>query len=147
MKRDDWRQWMAALGERLRRARQFLKLSQAQVAEMAGVSQGAMSRLEHGKGLETPMSVVLKLHAVIAQSLREYDPALLDDELKWVLEFGSMLAENHVPTHEPKKRIGDADDLSELFRAVRALPEGRRVMVLGVVRALLETVEQDERRR
>lgn len=38
----------------------------------------------------------------------------------------------------------DKDELSQLFQAVRALPEPRQVMLLGVVRALLETVEHDE---
>jgi len=46
----------------LRRVREFLGLSQDQVARLAGVSQGAVSRLEAGRGLATPMVVVLKVH-------------------------------------------------------------------------------------
>jgi len=44
----DWREWMRGLGRQLRRVREFLGLSQDQVARLAGVSQGAVSRLEAG---------------------------------------------------------------------------------------------------
>lgn len=148
MTTDDWRQWMAALGSRVRRARVFLNLSQSEVAHLAGVSQGAMSRLEHGKGLETPMSVVLKLHAAIAESLRRCEPALLDDELLWVRDFGSMLTQ-HVNRDGDGAGDGvsDPDELSQLFRAVRALPPAQQTMVLGVVRALLGSAPTDAARR
>jgi transcriptional regulator with XRE-family HTH domain len=140
MERDDWRQWMAALGRRVRRARLFLKLSQAEVAQMAGVSQGAMSRLEHGKGLETPMSVVLKLHAAMARSLEQCDPALLDDDLLWVRQFGGMLTERR---DDPCGGT-TVDELSRLFQAVRELPPARQSIVVGVIRALLQTVPLED---
>src|SRR2546422_5488972 len=45
----DWREWMRGLGRPLRRVREFLGLSQDQVARLAGGSQGAVSRLEAGR--------------------------------------------------------------------------------------------------
>ena len=46
--RDDHRDWRA-LGERLREAREFLGLSQQEVAELLSVSRPAVSQMEAGK--------------------------------------------------------------------------------------------------
>src|SRR5207247_8233855 len=78
----DWREWMRGLGRQLRRVREFLGLSQDQVAQLAGVSQGAVSRLEAGRGLATPLVVVLKVHLVLSRALRAFDPALPDEEVR-----------------------------------------------------------------
>lgn len=140
MQREDWHHWMQALGNRVRRARLFLRLSQAQVANMAGVSQGAMSRLEHGKGLETPMSVVLRLHGAIAASLRQCDPALLDAELAWVLNFGNMLSGLPDEAADPGRPEAGRDELSQLFKSVRAMSSRERRLVVVVLRSLIETI-------
>src|SRR2546429_9944045 len=71
----DWREGMRDLGRQLRRVREFLGLSQDQVARLAGVSQGAVSRLEAGRGLATPMMAVLKVHRGPPRALRPFDPA------------------------------------------------------------------------
>src|SRR5215468_10972711 len=95
--RIDWSAWMRELGRRLRRVREFLGLSQDQVARMAGVSQGAVSRLEAGRGLATPMLVVLKVHVVLARAVANLDPAMLDDRLRESLDLGGFA------------RVGDAN--------------------------------------
>ena len=41
-----WVEWMRALGRRARHVREFLGLTQDELGRMAGVSQGAISRLE-----------------------------------------------------------------------------------------------------
>ena len=56
----DWSSWIKGLGKQARRVREFLGLSQEQVARVAGVSQGAVSRFEGGRGLATPLLVVMK---------------------------------------------------------------------------------------
>src|SRR4029077_11610448 len=61
----DWGRWMRGLGEQVLRARDLLGLSQDQLARIAGVSQGAVSRLEHGRGLATPLLVVSKIAAAL----------------------------------------------------------------------------------
>src|SRR5438132_13600801 len=78
----DWREWMRGLGRQLRRVREFLGLSQDQVAQLAGVSQGAVSRLEAGRGLATPLAVVLKVHLVLSRALRAFAPALPDEDVR-----------------------------------------------------------------
>src|SRR5215510_7753914 len=82
-----WRRWMQAYGQQARRTRDFLRLSQEQVARLAGVSQGAVSRLEAAQGLATPFLVVFKVQQVLAQHLRRLDPALLNAELRRAIDL------------------------------------------------------------
>src|SRR5437867_6811998 len=83
----DWAVSMRGLGRKLRRVREFLGLSQDQVARLAGVSQGAVSRLEAGRGLATPMLVVLRVQLVLVSALRAFDPAMLDEQLRASLDL------------------------------------------------------------
>src|SRR5206468_4806745 len=73
----EWRGWMQDLGRRNRRLRDFLGLSQEHVARLAGVSQGAVSRLETARGLATPLLIVLKINAALMRELRRVDPSFL----------------------------------------------------------------------
>ena len=61
----EWQAWMRSLGLQVRRVREFVGLSQEQVARTAGVSQGAVSRLEAGRGLGTPLLVTTVDHALL----------------------------------------------------------------------------------
>ena len=61
----DWSNWMRDLGREVRRQREFLGLSQERLARAAGVSQGAVSRLEAGRGLATPLLVAVKIRLVL----------------------------------------------------------------------------------
>src|SRR5690349_19978656 len=88
--RTDWSGWRHDLGRRIRVVSEFLGLSQDQIARMAGVSQGAVSRLEAGRGLATPMLVVLKVNVVLARALTQLDAGLIDDQLRDSLDLGSL---------------------------------------------------------
>jgi transcriptional regulator with XRE-family HTH domain len=131
----DWREWMRGLGRQLRRVREFLGLSQDQVARLAGVSQGAVSRLEAGRGLATPMVVVLKVHGVLTRALRAFEPPIADDEVRATLALESLIAP---PTgggsREPLPITRDAD-LEMLVQLYRSLPERERRTLIAVVRA------------
>ena len=65
----EWQAWMRSLGLQVRRVREFVGLSQEQVARTAGVSQGAVSRLEAGRGLGTPLLVILKVRLALTRAL------------------------------------------------------------------------------
>jgi transcriptional regulator with XRE-family HTH domain len=131
----DWREWMRGLGRQVRRVREFLGLSQDQVARLAGVSQGAVSRLEAGRGLATPMVVVLKVHWVLTRALRAFDPAIPDEEVRATLGLESLIAP---PTdrgsREPPPITRDAD-LEMLVQLYRTLPERQRRTLVAVARA------------
>ena len=132
--RTHWSGWMHDLGRRIRRVREFLGLSQDQIARMAGVSQGAVSRLEAGRGLATPMLVVLKVHVVLARALTQLDAGLIDDQLRDSLDLGSIA------------RLGAADkngdvpitkdpELEEIVELYHALTGRQRRTLVAVVRA------------
>ena len=132
----DWPEWTRAHGQQVRRLRQFLGWSQEQLAQQAGVSQGAVSRLEAGRGRATPMLVVMKITLAIVRELRTMDPAILNDELRRLIRVEDSIS----------PRIGDIGvdlgpltkdaDLEELVRVYHALPDRQRQTFLSVVRAI-----------
>ena len=136
----DWRAWMKDLGDRARRMRELLGLSQDQLARYAGVSQGAVSRLEGGRGLATPMLVILKINLAFRRALLDVDPALLNDDLRRALEIEQRLSPpvggvgfNALPlTKDPV--------LEQIVLLYRSLPERQRDTFLSVVRAAAEAL-------
>ena len=125
---------MRALGGQLRRVREFLGLSQEQVARLAGVSQGAISRLEAGRGLATPLLVVIKVHAALAGALRAFDPALVDDEIRETLRLDDPFAAG--PGGGPDGGLITRDpELDELVQLYRGLAGGQRRTLVAIMRA------------
>ena len=131
----DWASWIRGLGKHVRRVREFLGLSQEQIARMAGVSQGAVSRLEAGRGLATPLLVVMKITAAMRRAVSTIDPELLSDDARRLLATD--------PQHAPQFRPADFEPypilkepaLEELIQLYRELPERHRAKLLSVVRA------------
>jgi transcriptional regulator with XRE-family HTH domain len=68
--RNGQRLWMEGLGRHTRRTREFLSLTQEQLATAAGTSQAAISRLEHGGALGTPYLVVVAVQRALTEALR-----------------------------------------------------------------------------
>ena len=129
----DWREWMRGLGRQARRIREFLGLSQEQIARLAGVSQGAVSRLEGGRGLATPLLVVVKLNVAMRRALSAYDPELLSDEARQILNHNDhLIPESHRFAEYPMASDAGIEELVHLYRG---LPERQRDKLLGVVRA------------
>jgi len=131
----DWSEWMQALGRQGRRVREFLGLSQEELARMAGVSQGAVSRLEAGRGLATPMLVILKINLALTHRLRTADPGLLNEDLKRVLEIEQRLSPPIAGIGFHALPITKDPDLEDLVRLYRQMPERQRQTFLSVVRA------------
>jgi transcriptional regulator with XRE-family HTH domain len=130
----DWGRWMRGLGEQVLRAREFLGLSQDQLARIAGVSQGAVSRLEHGRGLATPLLVVSKIAAALRAALAQVDPELLSRDARRIVEQGMSLPD----TGGALLAAGLAHDdaVGELLRLYHGLSERQRHQLLSVVRAM-----------
>ena len=139
----DWPKWMRELGSRIRHVREFVGLSQEQLARLAGVSQGAVSRLEAGRGLATPLLVLMKLNVPLVSALRRLDPSILNDELRRMLEW----TRNVTPPvgdmgYEVLPITGDPG-LEELIRRYQELPERQRrtfLSVMGATAASLTSV-------
>src|SRR5947208_7263965 len=131
----DWREWMRGLGRQLRRVREFLGLSQDQVARLAGVSQGAVSRLEAGRGLATPMMVVLKVHRVLTRALHAFDPAIPDDEVRAMLGLESLITPPTAGGSDAPLPSTRHADLELVLHRYRPLPEPQRPSLAAAVRA------------
>jgi len=129
---------MRDLGRRQRGLREFLGLSQERLARLAGVSQGAVSRLEVGKGLATPLLVVLKVNAVLASEVGKLDPTLVGAELRAAIQLqatltpsGSVLGFNDLP-------LAAEPQLEELVRLYRETPARHQSKLLPVLRELVK---------
>src|SRR5262249_47590448 len=74
----DWEaQLIRDLGRWTRRVREFLGYSQDKLAKLADVSQGAVSRVEAGRGKATPLLTFTKINQVFAKALSEIDSSML----------------------------------------------------------------------
>ena len=81
----DWSSWIKGLGKQARRVREFVGLSQEHVARTAGVSQGAVSRFEGGRGLATPLLVVMKVNSALRSAVSIMDCDLLPEDARELL--------------------------------------------------------------
>src|SRR5262245_10340678 len=133
----DWGEWRERLGRQVRRVREFVGLSQGQLAELAHVSQAAVSRLEAGRGLATPLLLLMKVYVPLARALRGLDPAMLNDDLRWILEFDEHL--NLAPQDGNARVVSPVTSdpgLEEIIRLYQRIPERRRGSLLVVARVL-----------
>jgi transcriptional regulator with XRE-family HTH domain len=140
----DWRAWMLAFGRQERRVREFLGFSQEQLARLAGVSQGAVSRLEAGRGLATPMLVVLKINLAMRRALRDVDPALLSDDLRRVLEIEERISPRVGDVGIGAESVTKDPALEDVVRLYRGVPERQRDTFLSVVRAAAEALSSQD---
>jgi transcriptional regulator with XRE-family HTH domain len=133
---------MRAFGRQERRVREFLGLSQDQLARLAGVSQGAVSRLEAGRGLATPLLVVLKINLALRHALRDVDPALLNDDLRRVLAIEERISPRIDDAGFDALPLTKDPLLEDLIRLYRRLPDRQRETFLSVVRAAASALNE-----
>lgn len=143
---------MRGIGLRVRRARESLGLSQDEVARSAGISQGAVSRLESGRGQRTPFLSVVRVLVVLVRKLKALDPSLLTPETHGLVRASELVGLNATPTpapdpgeaeqggqaHERAPEEGTAallPEIERLIRVYRTLPPTRRT-------AFVETAER-----
>jgi transcriptional regulator with XRE-family HTH domain len=129
----DWPTWIRDLGRHVRRVRELLGLSQEQVARSAGVSQGAVSRLEAGRGLATPLLVVMKITSAMRRAVATVDPELLSEDAH--RRAAAAAAVPFRPADVEPFPVLKEESLEELIRLYRELPERHRGKLLAVVRA------------
>ncbi|HEV7733393.1 MAG TPA: helix-turn-helix domain-containing protein [Candidatus Binatia bacterium] len=137
----DWPRWMRGLGRQSLRVREFLGLSQEELARMAGVSQGAVSRLENGRGLSTPLLVVMKVSAALHTAVIRIDPATLTPEAK---EIAAMRKYLPGPDGDFVQRPISDLGVEELLRVYRSVPKRHRRQLLIVLRATASALGGDD---
>ncbi len=129
----DWTGWIKALGRQARRVREFIGLSQEQVARMAGVSQGAVSRFEGGRGLATPLLVVMKVNASLRRAVSSLDPELLSADARRLVVLDELMPGREDATDG--LAVARDPNLEELVRIFHDVPERQRQRLLAVMRA------------
>jgi transcriptional regulator with XRE-family HTH domain len=122
------------LGRWTRSVRELLGFSQDRLAKLAGVSQGAISRVEAGKGIATPMVTFWKINQVFVKFLSQLDP--LSDEARGMLERARFLS-RPIPEHAGGKSPFELVDpvLARLISTYHTLPEQKRQHFLHVLDA------------
>ena len=131
----DWKRWMVGLGQNRRRLRELLGLSQEQLAKIAGVSQGAISRLEAGRGLATPLLVVMKINVALKHALRGLDSTIFSDEFRRLNDIDERIETLPQSGFKDVEFLKDRD-LEEMIRTYQDLPDGQRRTLLSVIRAV-----------
>ncbi|MCW5892530.1 MAG: helix-turn-helix domain-containing protein [bacterium] len=134
-----WCDWMHGLGASTRRLRTLLGLTQEQLGRLAGVSQGAVSRLEGGRGLSTPLMVVVRIQQAFQQCLARIDPRQLSADAQ------AALAHERSGVLETLDDVGglrmlQAPHLAEYMELWHRVHPRRRNTFLDVVRATAEAM-------
>ena len=137
----DWRSWMQEFGQRTRRIRDFLGMSQEQVARLAGVSQGAVSRLEAGRGLATPLLVALKIQQALTRGLHAVGPEVLTPEMRRVIEVSGLLA---APLGGAEQVTTDSR-VERWVRLYQDVPAAHRDRLLAIATAAVEGLKTPDR--
>jgi transcriptional regulator with XRE-family HTH domain len=140
MNNQDWSVWMQRFGRQSRRVREFLGLPQEEVARLAGVSQGAVSRLENGRGTATPFVVILKINGALARELRKLDPALLDERMQRALAAQDAISPPTGSDNGEGLPLLRDRQLHELIGLFRSLSDRQKPLCLSMVRALVEAL-------
>ena len=143
-----WRQWITEFGAHVRRVREFLGLSQEQVARAAGVSQGAVSRFEGGRGLSTPFVGIMKINLALAHALKELEPDLLTDEVRRFMKHLDVLklpddAATPVGPVGPnfkKIQLSTNPELLQVIELYYELPESKRQAFIAVMTATISAL-------
>lgn len=134
----DWPAFMCQLGDDCRRIREAVGLSQEQLARLAGVSQGSVSRLEVARGLSTPLLVALKVHLALKLVLEVKDPGGRVPERMLVRR--ATLEQRPFVLEEQGEfqafRVLADPVLEQLIRTFRSLPAREQQRFLDLVAAV-----------
>lgn len=132
------------LGRWTRRVREFLGFSQDKLAKLADVSQGAVSRVEAGRGKATPMLTFWKINQVFTQALAEISPEMLSDDAKAMLERARYLAGPVPAAHEGWSPMLDPL-VGRVLSTLHELPERERQGFLTVLDATASSLSRHPR--
>lgn len=130
----EWEAWLTAFGSTVRRVRVFLGLTQQQLAQIAGVSQGSISRVERLAAAATPLLTVVRVQTALRTALVGVDPSLLSPDLRRFIDaHPNTLGAGQLPA-ETDPVVQD-QVLDTVMRIVRRVPSAQRPAFLQIVEA------------
>jgi len=138
-----WRTWLRDVGNLSRRMRELLGLSQEELGRLVNVSQGAVSRFEKGKGLNTPWIIAVKIRVALAARLRPLDPQLLTDDARRFLSQTDLYGLPPTlsrPPHIEDIALVPTAELETALRAYVRLPEDGRRAFAAIMTAVAEAL-------
>ena len=103
---------------------------------------GAVSRLETGRGLATPLLIVLKINGALARQLRGLDPTLLSADLRAALDLQGPLIPSNAALALRDVPLAADPRLDELVRLYHETPARRRPSMLSVLRAMVAGLQR-----
>jgi transcriptional regulator with XRE-family HTH domain len=127
----NWPALWHRLARQCRDLRHLCGVSQETLAAAAGVSQGAISRLESGRLHGFPVTTVTRVFAALAALTVPVDAAIPAEMLAALNLVRAVL-----PTLDTLPAPPLDPELAELVRLYQALPQRHRHVVLEVLRAL-----------
>lgn len=133
MPQREWTAWMRELGSSIRRARELTGMTQVELAALAGVSQGALSRLERARGVSAPLVSVLRILAALQADLRSLPPDAIPADVRRLLDL-PLLGE---PGHDAPAQ---ETPLGRLLEAYRGLQPAERAQFVRVATATAEAI-------
>lgn len=137
---------MHDLGALVREMRELLGLSQEQLARIAKVSQGAVSRFERGDALSTPWIIAVKIRVALAVRLRQLDADVLSEDARRFLTQTSLYGLPDDPALPPRMEsleLLPAPELTTIVRAYTRLPESARRKFVAIMSAVADTLGND----
>jgi transcriptional regulator with XRE-family HTH domain len=125
-----------ALGETVCRARKLAGLSQVALADRAGISQGAVSRLENGQGTDAPLRSVMGVLGALADSLRSLPGEVVPDDVLWLIGVPQL-----APWSPPDTPPSGGDlQLKALIERHRAMSPADRDLFVRAALALADAM-------
>lgn len=128
------------MGLYTRRLRELVGLSQEDLARLAGVSQGAVSRLEMGRAVHTPLIVVMKVNAAMRRALSALDPSLLSKETKRLMEVQDRGVPDNAREFDDLPVTRDPR-LAEVVQLFWQVPPRNRGKLVALMRAAVTVLE------
>jgi transcriptional regulator with XRE-family HTH domain len=134
---------MRDLGALVREMRELLDLSQEQLARIAKVSQGAVSRFERGDALSTPWIIAVKIRVALAVRLRQLEPDVLTEDARRFLAQTALYGLPDDPALPPRMESVEllpAPELTGIVRAYTRLPESARRKFIAIMGAVADVL-------
>ena len=135
-----WKKWMQSLGLQVRRTREFLGLTQAELGRRAGISQGAVSRFEGGRAVSTPFLAIVRINVVLARALGALDASFLSEDARRYLRHMEFLAtpseaSEFGQTPIPERSLTSDRNAEAWMRLYWEVPPQHRGVLLSIGRA------------